>query len=430
MKYMLAFLLFLTIGVRAQSNLDYIQDKPIGIPLFDLNSFTYYNDQNEAVVNTLVRIENKALQYIQNNSKYESSFEITFIVTGTDGTVIRNEAKKDGHSIKSFESTQSSDVFHMYTFQNILPGGDYTLKVDIRDLNTNKSFSKTNKVTIVSFDKQALVLSDVAIIETVTDTSKKLQIVPLVDDIVNNADKGFSIYFELYPQNLKFPAIRFDIFLEKQRGSESDQPILLGTIDYKLDKRVKQQIFHKFDSKIIPSGDYSLIVKGKTSYDSLLAVKSKNYTFGWVNTPTAEKDLELAIEQLNYFAKTEVRDAMLNAESVEEKRKLFYEFWEKWDPTPGTPMNEMMNEYYNRVRIANKLFRAFKSDGWKTDRGMVYVMFGQPDYSESKLSSADTKPYEIWYYYDIHKKYYFMDYTGYGDYRLMNSLTGESSELR
>lgn len=430
MKKLLVFFILFSSRLTAQTNLDFIQDKPIGVPFFDMNSFTFYNDKKEAVVSTLVRLENKSIQYIQNNGKYESSYEITFMVIDQQGNVVRNETKKDGQTVKTFEATLTSSNYRIQSYQNILKSGNYTIKVSIRDLNTNKSFEKINKMTIIGFETQPLLLSDVSIIETITDTSNKSQIVPLIDDIVTNADKGFSIYFELYQQSMHNKLIRFSIEIENLNQTEPKTSILLGTVDYIVDKRSKQEVFHKFDSKIIPSGDYQLIVKARDTNDSVLVVRSKNYSFGWINAPTSEKDLDIAIDQLVYFAKTDVRDAMIKAPTFQEKTKMFFSFWERWDPTPGTPMNEMMNEYYNRVKLSNKLFRAFKIPGWKTDRGMVYIMYGQPDYTESKLSSADSKPYEIWYYYDIHKKYYFMDHTGYGDYRLMNSLTGESSELR
>jgi GWxTD domain-containing protein len=39
---------------------------------------------------------------------------------------------------------------------------------------------------------------------------------------------------------------------------------------------------------------------------------------------------------------------------------------------------EMIREYYNRVEIANHLFVSF-CEGWKTDRGIIYLIFGPPN---------------------------------------------------
>lgn len=40
---------------------------------------------------------------------------------------------------------------------------------------------------------------------------------------------------------------------------------------------------------------------------------------------------------------------------------------------------EILKAYYNRVMLANKFFTSYK-EGWKTDRGMIYIIYGLPDY--------------------------------------------------
>jgi len=40
---------------------------------------------------------------------------------------------------------------------------------------------------------------------------------------------------------------------------------------------------------------------------------------------------------------------------------------------------ELLKFYYNRVMFANNYFTSYK-EGWQTDRGMVYIIYGLPDY--------------------------------------------------
>lgn len=40
---------------------------------------------------------------------------------------------------------------------------------------------------------------------------------------------------------------------------------------------------------------------------------------------------------------------------------------------------EVLRIYYNRVYLANYFFTSYK-EGWKTDRGMIYIMYGLPNY--------------------------------------------------
>ncbi len=53
----------------------------------------------------------------------------------------------------------------------------------------------------------------------------------------------------------------------------------------------------------------------------------------------------------------------------------------------------VIRQFYNRVEEANRLFTA-QAEGWKTDRGMLYVIFGPP---QGVYRSADS---ETWYYGD------------------------------
>ncbi len=50
-----------------------------------------------------------------------------------------------------------------------------------------------------------------------------------------------------------------------------------------------------------------------------------------------------------------------------------------------------MRSYFRRVELANTYFSSYK-EGWKTDRGMIYLIFGLPD----EVSKTGLK--EIWYY--------------------------------
>ena len=39
--------------------------------------------------------------------------------------------------------------------------------------------------------------------------------------------------------------------------------------------------------------------------------------------------------------------------------------------------------------------------GWKTDRGRIFILYGEPSEIERFPNQMDTKPYEIWHYNDI-----------------------------
>ena len=53
---------------------------------------------------------------------------------------------------------------------------------------------------------------------------------------------------------------------------------------------------------------------------------------------------------------------------------------------------ELIRVYYNRVHYANLFFTSYK-EGWKTDRGMIYIIFGPPKMLEKGINS------EKWVYF-------------------------------
>lgn len=62
---------------------------------------------------------------------------------------------------------------------------------------------------------------------------------------------------------------------------------------------------------------------------------------------------------------------------------------------------DFMRSYYRRVELANRYFTSFKQ-GWKTDRGMIYIIFGPPD--NVSLGSQT----EIWFYKDSRTRFIFL----------------------
>jgi GWxTD domain-containing protein len=60
-----------------------------------------------------------------------------------------------------------------------------------------------------------------------------------------------------------------------------------------------------------------------------------------------------------------------------------------------------MKNYFKRVEFANQHFSSFK-EGWKTDRGMVYIVFGAPD----EVAMAGQQEY--WVYRNLRQQFTFM----------------------
>ncbi|MCX5800566.1 MAG: GWxTD domain-containing protein [Candidatus Eisenbacteria bacterium] len=59
-------------------------------------------------------------------------------------------------------------------------------------------------------------------------------------------------------------------------------------------------------------------------------------------------------------------------------------FWRRLDPTPGTATNEVREEFDRRVAYANAQF-SFFTKGMLSDRGRIYVRYGEPDLIDKQV---------------------------------------------
>ena len=85
--------------------------------------------------------------------------------------------------------------------------------------------------------------------------------------------------------------------------------------------------------------------------------------------------------------------------------------------------NKFKEEYFRRVTYVIPEFRAGLRAGWKTDRGRVFILYGQPDQVTSYRHEVDSRPYEVWQYEQLQGGvlFVFMDRTGFDDYYLVHA---------
>lgn len=111
-----------------------------------------------------------------------------------------------------------------------------------------------------------------------------------------------------------------------------------------------------------------------------------------------EKQVDDEYDKLIYYRTSADNKEWENSKTLEDKRKFLYKFWRKKDTNINTPRVESRDEYFKRIKEANKLYKQSFTDGWKSDRGRIYVLYGAPSEIERHFMEADVKNYEIWKY--------------------------------
>lgn len=118
-------------------------------------------------------------------------------------------------------------------------------------------------------------------------------------------------------------------------------------------------------------------------------------------------------EDVRWIISDEERKAFMQLSNDEERDKFIEAFWDRRNPNPDSEDNEFKDEHYRRIEYANEHFAA-GVQGWRTDRGRIYIVFGPPDEIESHPSGGEyerpmdegggettTYPFEDWRYRHI-----------------------------
>lgn len=111
---------------------------------------------------------------------------------------------------------------------------------------------------------------------------------------------------------------------------------------------------------------------------------------------------------------------LYNGLDADGRKRFYAAYW------VGAP--EQRQQFEQRCEESERYSNVYR-ESWETDRGRVYVIYGQPDDIESELIQGEHVPYEIWYYYGGgNDSFIFADRSGTGNYeQVYSSVEGEVS---
>jgi GWxTD domain-containing protein len=142
------------------------------------------------------------------------------------------------------------------------------------------------------------------------------------------------------------------------------------------------------------------------------------------------------LDLTQYIMLDEEREVFLQLTNNRERDIFIESFWKQRDPTPGTKKNEYREEHVRRFQYANEfLGRETSRDGWRTDRGRIYIILGEPA-SKEYFEQVELYPIEVWYYYGgegtglpTHFAVVFYKRSGFGEYRLYDPVADGPTNL-
>ncbi len=137
----------------------------------------------------------------------------------------------------------------------------------------------------------------------------------------------------------------------------------------------------------------------------------------------ADEEISRESEYVKYLCNEAERIIARKLASAQAKREFLLQFWKRQERETTLPWIELRRRYLQAVASANESFKSFAGEGWRSDRGRVYLLYGKPDDVERFPSPDDSKPYEVWTYNGIEGgvEFFFGDRSGFKDYHLLHS---------
>ncbi len=337
----------------------------------------------------------------------------------------------------------------------ILNGGTYKCDIIGKDaIDSENKRSITEILVVKPFYQLGIAMGDIQLASNIIQGSENkssifyknsFEIMPIPTGTFGEKQPVLFYYTELYNIISQDDSkLRIDKHIINSRGQVVNQKskligrsldtrVEVGTVmTYKLPTDTYTLVLSLIDSASnygVSSSKKFFVYNPSVEYVDTFKTQGSNLVVGMFGV-MSEEELDDFFEKSRYIASEPEIEKYENLTTENAKRKYLTEFWKARDEDPSDDMNHYLKDYLRRIKESNLKYKALSKEGWKTDRGRVYLIYGQPSEIDRYPNQTETRPYEIWRYYDIEGgvQFIFGDITGFSDYLLLHST--KRGELR
>ncbi len=306
--------------------------------------------------------------------------------------------------VPTFAMTNSTSDYDTMRVSSTLKPGRYYIVLKLYDYNTGHTSTREIRHTFKDFANTPLAISDLLLYDQ-SDSSG----IP-IDILKTREDTLFADFYVSMnvPDTFALHAVAKSI----EATSSIDTTITIN-------QRIKVQKYRlPVETASLAPGTYQLrltVKRGKIESHSEAA-----FTIPRSSIPLNTAELDQEINPLIYITTADVL-ATMEKGTFKERRKKFLDFWLARAHGNALRAEAMRSEFYKRVDYANRHLSGGMGQGWRSDRGRVYIVYGAPDQVVSHDEDFTTPSYQIWYYYSLKLEFVFLDEFGTGDYRLVQT---------
>jgi GWxTD domain-containing protein len=401
-------------GIGSREGFGRGADEFFGRPSFAMRSFAFPGDGQTNIEVRLSMIYD-LLQFVKEApDRYRAGYEITAAIVDPKGNEVAGRILRNHIVVSRYEETNSRLLAREEKISLNVPAADYTLTLDLMDLDTQKHLRREEEIKAADFVAGQLQVSSLAFVDYVKPAAVRDSLHFSLTATFRPRRELQGVYFELAGIAGDSATVQYTI--RNHRDEE------VGVWSEKLAASTNAHLVD-MERWLKTPGQYTLEVK----VSDKIADRTRKEPFTVMSSALANGSHPPAApsglyEPLRYIAKGgEYKRIAAAAES--QRDSLIAEFWKQRDPTPDTPENELLEEYNRRLDFAIASFsvESLGKAGWQTDRGRIYLQNGQPTDVQRQMPSMrdNGARYEIWYYKSLDRSYIFRERLGTGDYDLV-----------
>jgi len=384
-----------------------------GTPTFPVigRVVTFRGPADSAYVALTASMPPMALRFARERGLFSASYQVlATAVSGTD--TIRRVNRREIVRLDDFTETASDEERIFFQYFMTLPPGSYEITFTLRELTSRDQATRTFQVQVPPFDRPGGRISEPVVALRAVARQAYRQYPPLIiaprSTVAASREPPFLVV-EVYDDVSDTLTLRVT-----EEGESLWEQVLVPETTAGPEEGPRT-VLTTLPISRIPPGLALLTVStedGVETHGPLLVALDDVWAFA---------DWDQVIEHLAYAVDPDSIEVWETA-TLPERARLWAAFWDATDLDPGTPRNEFLGRYFDRMSRATDRYGEPGIPGWRTDRGRTYVQLGKADRELIRGGGETGEPYQIEWRYDDSLPFpvilRYVDVNGFGMFRI------------
>ncbi len=378
-----------------------------GVPEVMFSALAYLDDDNQPVIDTDLDIRYGSLIYRESDGIFTAGVEIQtevfFVIDASEEEYERVEVMRDTIHVED-GNRRIIDSHEQFSHSDRIPvrPGNYRVVARVTDLNSDQAISRSSNTTV--FDPESAT-PNLTHIKVYGGSLHDPEVVfPLTSYSIPGMADTLTFEYQVTrppesgPLRVTMQLRQFESDTLPPRRMSAVTPTR-GSLQYRGINYNRSEVLES-QERILEQETGTITIEYRTSRpsrgnyrfeveisevgedDDPIAFKARDFGSMSNNFPDIVTPRELAKPLVYLMRQSDYRE-MMSIEDSDSLKRAIDRFWLSHLGNKDQA-RRVIEMYYERVEEANKQFSNFK-EGWMTDMGMMYILFGPPWYVERSL---------------------------------------------